>query len=103
MQLLNLREKQTRGRKPPAQMKGNTMRINTPWLAALTVVAALAAAQTSRAITFGELDNGRHPNVGAVMVKAPYAEPFHVRHLDPSQPLPGRRAWDLGNWIWDRQ
>ena len=39
-------------------------------------IAALTAAQTSRAITFGELDNGRHPNVGTVMVKYPNIEPF---------------------------
>jgi len=52
------------------------MKTNKSWLAMLAVVAALTTAQTTRAITFGELDNGRHPNVGAVMVKAPYAPPF---------------------------
>jgi hypothetical protein len=52
------------------------MRMNTSWLTVLAAVAVLTSAQIVRAITFGELDNGRHPNVGAVMVKAPYAEPF---------------------------
>ena len=37
----------------------------------LAAVAALTSAQTSRAITFGELDKGRHPNVGAVMLVFP--------------------------------
>jgi hypothetical protein len=52
------------------------MKTNKSWLAVFAVVAALASAQKVPAITFGELDNGRHPNVGTVMVKAPYAPPF---------------------------
>ena len=51
------------------------MEPNKSWLPMLAAVAALAAAQPVRAITFGELDNGRHPNVGAVMVNAPYPAP----------------------------
>lgn len=47
------------------------MKTKTTWLAVFAVVTALTSAQTVRAITFGELDNGRHPNVGAVMVKYP--------------------------------
>ena len=38
------------------------------WLVVLAAVAGFTSAQTVRAITFGELDNGRHPNVGAVML-----------------------------------
>jgi hypothetical protein len=44
------------------------MRINKSWLVVLAAVAVLASAQTVRAITNGEADNGRHPNVGAVML-----------------------------------
>jgi hypothetical protein len=47
------------------------MKTKTTWLAVLAVVAALTSAQPVRAITFGELDNGRHPNVGAVMLVIP--------------------------------
>jgi hypothetical protein len=43
------------------------MKSNKSWLVVLAAVAALTSAQTVRAITYGEADNGRHPNVGAVM------------------------------------
>ena len=55
------------------------MKNNKSWLVVLAAVAALTSAQTVRAITYGEPDNGRHPNVGTVIVAAPWAEPFqHV-------------------------
>jgi hypothetical protein len=47
------------------------MKMKKSWLMVLAAVAAFYSDQTLRAITFGELDNGRHPNVGAVMVKVP--------------------------------
>jgi hypothetical protein len=47
------------------------MKIKTTWLAVLAVVTAMTAAQPVRAITFGEPDNGQHPNVGAVMLVIP--------------------------------
>jgi hypothetical protein len=43
------------------------MKSNKSWLVVLAAVAVLASAQTVRAITDGEADNGRHPNVGALM------------------------------------
>ena len=44
------------------------MKSTKSWLAVLAAVAALAYGQTVRAITFGALDKGRPPNVGAVML-----------------------------------
>ncbi len=41
------------------------MKTNQTWLAMLAVVAALAAAQPARAITFSEPDGNLHPSVGA--------------------------------------
>ncbi len=43
------------------------MKMRKSWLVVLAAVAALASAQTVRGITFGEPDNGRHSNVGALM------------------------------------
>ena len=47
------------------------MKNNKSWLVVLAAVATLTSAETGRAITFGEPDNGRHPNVGAVMLVLP--------------------------------
>jgi hypothetical protein len=47
------------------------MKMNKSWLAVLAAVTALAAAQTSRAITYGEADENHHPSVGAWMVNWP--------------------------------
>ena len=84
------------------------MKTNKSWLAVLAAVAALASAQTARAITFGEPDNGRHPNVGAVMLRSPDCLPpqsraISVRHLDRSKPLPDSRAWDRVTGIWVKE
>ncbi len=47
------------------------MKTNKSWLMVSAAVAALTVAQTARGITFGEPDNGRHPNVGTVMFVMP--------------------------------
>jgi hypothetical protein len=47
------------------------MKTNKSWLAVLAAIAALTSAQKTHAITFGEPDEGRHPNVGAVMLVIP--------------------------------
>jgi hypothetical protein len=47
------------------------MKTKKPWLIVFAAIAALTAAQTSRAITFGEPDNEAPPNAGAVMFVFP--------------------------------
>jgi hypothetical protein len=64
-------QKQNRGRKPPANEKGKTMKNNKSWLVVLAAVAAFASAQTGRAITYGQADRNLHPNAGAWMVNWP--------------------------------
>lgn len=93
------------------------MKMRESWLAVLAAAAVLASAQTVRAITDGEADNGRHPNVGAVMF-IDYQDPVNPEVImDFSGVLVSPRvfvtaghctdfiAWtlrmgytDLGNW-----
>jgi hypothetical protein len=68
---LELKSKQTRGRKSPAQMKGKTMKINKSWLEVLAAIAVVGSAQTSLAITYGQPDGNLHPSVGAWMLNWP--------------------------------
>jgi hypothetical protein len=77
-------------------MKGKTMKPKTTWLAALAGVAVLASAVTVYAITFGEADNGRHPNVGAVMVKYISEEGEPVVTMYCSGSLIGPKAFLTG-------
>jgi hypothetical protein len=82
------------------------MKSNKSWLAVLAAVAALSSAQTLRAITFGELDNGRHPNVGALMfidyqnpVNPEVAMCFSGVLIAPRVFLTGGHCTDSLEWI----
>jgi hypothetical protein len=71
------------------------MKSNKSWLGVLAAVAALASAQTGRAITFGEPDGNLHPNVGEIVVDAP----GYPRMLNPSGTLVYKGKNSHGKWV----